>query len=131
MLNHRHDLHVRESTFGQLQMLLDEARKAIRLAEYSQAEALLNQSLSLSNRDAADYFNLIGACCEGQKQWRQAYRNYTKANAILKSYQPAKQNLQRLIQLRSGRRIDRPVQLGDEPADLWFAQVPVLTTDIV
>jgi tetratricopeptide (TPR) repeat protein len=126
MLNHRLDLNVRESSFGRLQMLLDEARKAIRLAEYANAEALLNQSLSLSNRDAADYFNLLGACCEGQKQWRQAYKNYTKANSILKSYQPAKMNLRRLIQLRSGGMIDRPVQLGDEPADLWFAQAPAL-----
>jgi hypothetical protein len=124
MLNERNDLIVRESSFRQLQSILEEARKAIRLAEYTQAQLLLDQSLKLSNRDAADYFNLIGACCEGRKQWRHARKSYLKSCSILNSYQPGKLNLQRLIQLRSGGIVERPIQLGDEPADLWFAHAP-------
>ncbi len=122
MLNDRLNSSVKESCFGQIHALLDQTRKAIRLADYSQAEQLLNQSLQMRDREAADYFNLLGALHEGQKKWRLAEKCYVGALEILKAYEPAKSNLQRLIQFRCKGSTDRCIQLGDEISTLWYAR---------
>jgi tetratricopeptide (TPR) repeat protein len=116
MLNSRLNSVVKESSFGEHQTLLDHARQAIRLADYEQAQVLLNRSLMLRDRQAAEYFNLLGVVYEGQKKWRLARKCFKKANAILSNYEPAKYNIR--------RRGVGAARLGDEDRNVWLAQLP-------
>jgi tetratricopeptide (TPR) repeat protein len=116
MLNSRLSSAVRESSFGELQLLFDRSRQAIRLADYHQAELLLNRAMELQDRQAAEYFNLLGVVYEGKKKWRLAKKCFKKANAILSSYEPAKYNIR--------RRGVGAAHLGDEDRNIWLAQLP-------
>jgi len=116
MLNNRIDAVVRESSFGELAGMLDRARKAIRLADYAQAELLLKEAQQRRDRDAAEYFNLLGALHEAKNKRRLARKCYAKANALLNNYEPARFNLK-----RGGVGSAR---LGDEIEGVWFAKLP-------
>ncbi len=116
MLNSRFDSIVRQVPFNELDGILDRARKAIRLADYPEAESLLKEAQQRRDRDAAEYFNLLGAVYEGQKKHRLAKKCYSKANALVSSYEPAKINL--------NRRGVGHAHLGDEIQSVWFARLP-------
>ncbi len=124
MLNNRIDSVVRQVSFGELDGILDRVRKAIRLADYPQAELLLRDAQRRKDRETAEYLNLQGVLHEGQRKWRQAAKCYRKALETMESYEPARSNLQRLIRLRHGGETSWAIQLGDEIKGVWFAQLP-------
>jgi DNA-binding NtrC family response regulator len=102
--------------------VLSRARKALRLAQYADAETLLMKAADLAQKDAP-YYNLLGVIYESQRQWRLAARFYNKAIAVNSRYEPAQRNLWRLQDLkRTGKTREAPV-LGDEP-DVMFAKLP-------
>jgi DNA-binding response OmpR family regulator len=102
--------------------VLDRVRKAMRLANYTDAETLLMKAADLAHKDAA-YFNLLGILYEAQREYRLARKFYGKAIATDKRYKPAQTNMRRIYELHTFGRSNEPATLGDEP-DLWYAKLP-------
>ena len=102
--------------------VLERARKALRLAMYTDAETLLMKAADLAHKDAS-YFNLLGVLYESRRQWRLARKFYNKAIAEDRRYEPAQQNLRRLSELERNGKSREPVTLGDE-LDIWLAKMP-------
>lgn len=107
---------------GGYEAVLDRARKALRLAKYTDAESLMMKAADLAHHDAA-YFNLLGVLYEAQRQWRLAKKFYGKAIAEDKSYEPAQKNMRRIYELERFGKSNEAVTLGDEP-DVWFVRMP-------
>ncbi|MGA3065951.1 MAG: response regulator [Tepidisphaeraceae bacterium] len=105
--------------------VLMRARKALRMAQYADAESLLMKAADLAHKDAP-YYNLLGVLYEAQRQWRLAARFYSKAIAVNSRYDPAQRNLWRLQELKRTGRSSEPAALGDEP-DILFAKLPEAT----
>jgi Flp pilus assembly protein TadD len=124
MLNNPIDSSVRETTFGDLDAALDQTRKALRLANFTEAEQLLERVRRQRDRESADYFNLLGALHEGRGKHRLARKCYGKANAFLKTFEPAQSNLQRLHQIGRDGTTERTLRLGDENDAVWYAKLP-------
>jgi hypothetical protein len=61
---------------------------------------------------------------ETQKKWRLARKCYGRAIDANGKYEPARANMRRLNDLQSEGRTSQAVVLGDEPLDVWFAQLP-------
>jgi DNA-binding response OmpR family regulator len=111
-----------DAVAGGYAAVLNRVRKSLRLANYTDAEALLMKAADLAHRDAA-YFNLLGVLYESQRKWNLAKKFYGKAIAFSKDYEPAQKNMRRIYELeRFGKSIES-VTLGDEP-DVWFARMP-------
>jgi DNA-binding response OmpR family regulator len=92
--------------------VLDQIRQALRSRRFKEAEALLTRAADFGSNDAV-YFNLLGACCEMQLQWRLARKYYGKAIATDKQYEPAQQNMRRYYELNEYGQSRIPVALGD------------------
>jgi DNA-binding response OmpR family regulator len=107
---------------GGYEAVLDRARKALRLAKYTDAESLMMKAADLADHDAA-YFNLLGVLYESQRQWRLAKKFYGKSIAQDKHYEPAQKNMRRIYELERFGKSTEAVTLGDEP-DVWFARMP-------
>ena len=103
--------------------VLNRARKALRLAEYADAETLLMKAADLAEKDAA-YFNLLGVLYEVRRQPRLARKFYGKAIAANGSYEPAQKNMRRLYELKTFGRTREPATLGDEPGENWYTRIP-------
>ncbi len=103
--------------------VLNRARKALRLAEYTDAETLLMKAADLSEKDAA-YFNLLGVLYEVRRQHRLARKFYGKAIAADHHYEPAQKNMRRLFELQTFGRSREPATLGDEPGEAWYCRIP-------
>jgi tetratricopeptide (TPR) repeat protein len=88
------------------------------------AESLLAVAAERREMETAAYFNLLGVLYESQHRWRLARRCYGKAVAANPKYEPAHVNDRRLGEMIRHGRTDRPVLLGDEPDDVWFARMP-------
>jgi DNA-binding response OmpR family regulator len=112
-----------DSVDGGYAAVLDRVRKALRLAKYADAEALLMKAADLGEKDSA-YFNLLGVLYESQRKWRLAKKFYGKAIAADGKYEPAQQNMRRIYELYQFGRSQNPVTLGDE-IDVWFAKLPL------
>jgi DNA-binding response OmpR family regulator len=110
---------------GGYEAVLMRARKALRMAQYADAESLLMKAADLAHKDAP-YYNLLGVLYESQRQWRLAARFYSKAIAVNSRYDPAQRNLWRLQELKRTGRSKEPAALGDEP-DILFAKLPEAT----
>jgi len=109
---------------GGYEQVLARIRRALRLAEFESAEALLTKAAESRMQHSADYFNLLGVLYEAQRKWRLARKCYGKAVAANGGYEPAQANLRRLYELHSFGRSTQAVVLGDEPDDAWFARMP-------
>jgi DNA-binding NtrC family response regulator len=109
---------------GGYELVLDRIRKLLRMADYETAMSLLMKAADQKEQQSAEYFNLLGVLYEAQKKWRLARKCYEKAIDADEHYQPAKSNMGRLQELRRYGRSSQPVILGDEAADVWFAQLP-------
>jgi DNA-binding response OmpR family regulator len=109
---------------GGYEKALGRVRKALRLADYDNAEALLTKAADRKNTSSAEYFNLLGVLYEAQGKWRLARKCYGKAIAADKRYEPAQANMRRLYELQSLGRSTQGVMLGDEADDLWYARLP-------
>lgn len=104
--------------------VLQRIRANLRLADYSNAEALLTKAAERQDQHAAEYFNLLGVLYEAQHKWRLARKCYGKALTADQYYEPAKANMRRLNELQSLGRSSQAIVLGDESDDLWFAKLP-------
>jgi DNA-binding response OmpR family regulator len=109
---------------GGYDVALNRIRKALRLADYGNAESLLMKVADRKNISTAEYFNLLGILYESQKKWRLARKCYSKAIAADGHYDPAQANMRRLYELQTFGRSTQGVVLGDEPDDVWFARLP-------
>ena len=109
---------------GGYEQVVDRIRKSLRMAEFSDAEALLMKAADRRDQHTAEYFNLLGVLYETQKKWRLARKCYGRAIDANGKYEPARANMRRLNDLQSEGRTTQPVMLGDEPLDVWFAQLP-------
>ncbi len=110
------------SALGRLRRRSHAGAKALRMAQYADAETLLMKAADLSHKDAP-YYNLLGVLYEAQRQWRLAARFYNKAIAVNSRYDPAQRNLWRLQELKRAGKTREPAVLGDEP-DVMFAKLP-------
>lgn len=104
--------------------ILQRIRKTLRLADYATAEALLMKAADRSNKQSAEYFNLLGVLYEAQHKWRLARKCYGKAIALDKRFEPAQANMRRLYELHTFGRSTQAVLLGDEADGLLFARLP-------
>jgi len=93
-------------------------RKALRLADFVNAESLLTNVADRPQQHTAEYFNLLGVLYESQHNWRLARKCYGKAMRADKRYEPAQANMRRLYELHTFGRSKQPVVLGDEPAEI-------------
>jgi DNA-binding response OmpR family regulator len=100
-------------------------RRALRLAEFENAELMLTKVADQPAMHSAEYFNLLGVLYEAQHKWRLARKCYGKAIRANKNYQPAQANMRRIYELHTFGRSTQPVVLGDEPeGDIWFVRMP-------
>jgi len=109
---------------GGYEEALTRIRRALRLADYSDAEVLLEMAAALKNKNVAEYFNLLGVLYEAHHKWRLARKCYGKATAADKRFEPALANMRRLYELRAYGRTHQAVMLGDESDDIWYARLP-------
>jgi DNA-binding response OmpR family regulator len=109
---------------GGYEEALDRVRKALRLADYESAEALLMKAADRDNVSNAEYFNLLGVLYEAQRKWRLARKCYGKAIAADNHYEPARSNIRRLDELQTYGRSTQAVVLGDEAEDVYYAHLP-------
>jgi len=112
-----------EALAGGYAGVLDRVRKALRMAEYTDAESLLMKAADLAERDAA-YFNLLGVLYEAQHKWAVASKFYDKALRADGKYEPAQANMRRLADLQRFGHSNLAVTLGDEMEEVWFARLP-------
>ena len=103
---------------------VDRVRKALRLADYSNAETLLEKAASQKNQHTAEYFNLLGVLYEAQLKWRLARKCYSKAISADKRFEPAQCNMRRLYELQTYGRSHQAILLGDEKDDVIYARMP-------
>jgi DNA-binding response OmpR family regulator len=104
--------------------VLDRIRKTLRMADYQNAEALLMKAADQKDNQSAAYFNLLGVLYEAQHRWRLARKCYGKALDADSSYEPAKANLRRLVELQSLGNSAQAILLGDESDSVWMARIP-------
>jgi len=109
---------------GGYEEALTRIRRALRLADYSDAEVLLEKAAARKNKHAAEYFNLLGVLYEAHHKWRLARKCYGKATAADKRFEPALANMRRLYELQAYGRTHQAVMLGDESDDMWYARLP-------
>ncbi|HEY1628259.1 MAG TPA: response regulator [Tepidisphaeraceae bacterium] len=102
--------------------VLDRIRKALRLADFPNAEAILMKVAEGRQQHSAEYFNLLGVLYEAQGKWRLARKCYGKAMRADKRYQPAQVNMRRIYELQTFGRSEHAVSLGDEVADISRAR---------
>jgi CheY-like chemotaxis protein len=109
---------------GGYEEALQRIRKALRLADYSNAEALLEKAAERKNQNTAEYFNLLGVLYEAHHKWRLARKCYGKAISADKRFEPAQANIRRLYELNTYGRTHQAVMLGDESGEVWYARLP-------
>jgi CheY-like chemotaxis protein len=110
---------------GGYDKVINRIRRALRLADFDNAESLLAEAAHRKDRHTADYFNLLGIVYEAQGKWRMARKCYGKAMGAKKGYQPAQTNMRRLYELQTFGRTTHGVALGDEdPEDIWDVHMP-------
>jgi DNA-binding response OmpR family regulator len=92
-------------------------RRALRVADFTNAEALLTKIVDGPAKRTAEYFNLLGILYEAQAKWRLARKCYGKAIKADKTYEPAQANMRRFYELHTFGHSKQPVVLGDEKYD--------------
>jgi DNA-binding response OmpR family regulator len=109
---------------GPYEQAVGRIRTALRLADYTRAESLLEKAAERRNQYSAEYFNLLGVLYEAQHKWRLARRFYAKAISVDQLSKPAPANLRRLHELRAHGMSPHAVKLGDESDDILYARLP-------
>jgi DNA-binding response OmpR family regulator len=109
---------------GGYEEAVDRIRKALRLADYNNAESLLEKVAEKKNKHVAEYFNLLGVLYEAHHKWRLARKCYAKALAADRGFEPAQANMRRLFELQTYGRSTQAIMLGDEAHDIWYARLP-------
>jgi DNA-binding response OmpR family regulator len=109
---------------GEYDEIVNRIRRSLRLADFTSAETLLSEVAERRDQHTAEYFNLLGVLYEAQHKWRLARKCYGKAVVADAQYQPAKINLRRIYEMNAFGRTTQAITLGDEPDDVWFAQLP-------
>ena len=91
------------------------ACRALRLAEWGEAEALLMRAAPLAGEDPG-FWNLVGVCWELRGDPAAARRFYGRAIRADSGHAPAQANMRRLFELHRFGRTREAVALGDERA---------------
>ncbi len=112
---------------GGYEQVLGRVRRALRLMDLVDAGELLATAAERRDQQSAAYFNLLGVLYESQHSWRLARKCYGKAIDADEHYDPARTNFRRLNEMQRNGHTDLRVSLGDEPDDVWFAQMPSRT----
>ena len=93
-------------------VIILDAAVALRGGHCHQAADILAPFRGVLGSDPA-YLNLMGIVCELQHELKYASRFYGLAMCVDPTYQPARQNMQRLYELSTFGRTYRAVSLGD------------------
>jgi DNA-binding response OmpR family regulator len=110
---------------GGYEQAVNRIRRALRLADFNNAELLLTKVADQPAKHSAEYFNLLGVLYEARRKWRLARKCYGKAMRVNKRYEPAQANMRRIYELHTFGRSTQAVMLGDEPeGDIWFVRMP-------
>jgi CheY-like chemotaxis protein len=109
---------------GGYDTVLERVRKALRLMNLADAEALLMAAAERRDQQSAAYFNLLGILYESQHRWRLARKCFGKALDADERYEPARTNFRRLDEMHRYGKTERRVILGDEPEQLLIAELP-------
>jgi len=118
------EIHSHDEVDSGYEGILDRVRKALRMAEYSDAQSLLLRAADLAQKDPA-YYNLMGIIYESRRRYRLARKFYSRALSVKEDYEPARANLQRLAELQSSGHASTPILLGDSlENDVWMARLP-------
>ena len=67
---------------------INRVRRALRLADFANAESLLMKVVDSPAKRTAEYFNLLGVLYEAQGKWRLARKCYGKAMSRTKNTSP-------------------------------------------
>jgi DNA-binding response OmpR family regulator len=113
---------------GGYERVLDRARKLLRMADVTHAEALLVRAAEQNAKSSADYFNLLGVIYEAQQKWRLARKCYGKAMRADGKYLPAKLNMKRIYELYTFGRSKQEVVLEEDPVEREHAELSQLGT---
>jgi DNA-binding response OmpR family regulator len=98
---------------GGYERVLDRIRHALHAADFESAQALLDTAASCRNKQAAEYFNLLGVLYEAQRKWRLARKCYGRAISTEGHYEPAQANMRRLYELHTFGKSSEPVALDE------------------
>jgi len=110
---------------GTYEEAVSRIRRALRLADFENAESMLAKVADRPAKHSAEYYNLVGVLYEAQHKWRLARKCYGKAMRADKKFKPAETNLRRLYELHTFGRTTHPIQLGDEaPDDIFYVRLP-------
>lgn len=90
-----------------------QACRAMRSAEWPEAEALLMHAAPLAGEDPA-YWNLVGILWEVRGDTRAARRFYGRSIRADSRFAPAQQNMRRLFELDRFGHTRQVVALGDQ-----------------
>lgn len=98
---------------GGYEMVLKSIREALNRSDVDNAAALLEAAAACRNRQAAEYFNLLGVLYEIQRKWRLARKCYGRAISTDSKHEPAQANMRRLYELHTYGKSDQPVVLDE------------------
>ena len=98
---------------GGYDLVLDQIRRALHAADFTQAESLLETAAQRRNQQAAEYFNLLGILYEAQRKWRLARKCYGRAISTDGKYSPSQMNMRRLYELHTFGKSSQPVILDE------------------
>ncbi len=90
---------------------LHSAKRLINLRDFRSAREHVATALEM-RRDSPDAFNLAGVLFELLGDFERARRCYSRAVALEKNHEPARQNLRRIEQLARSGASHEPIDLG-------------------
>jgi two-component system, response regulator, stage 0 sporulation protein F len=93
--------------------VLEYIRHALQREDLASAEALLEVAAERRNKQAAEYFNLLGVLYEAQRKWRLARKCYGRAISSDGKHEPSQANMRRLYELHTFGKSAQPVMLGE------------------
>ena len=98
---------------GGYEEVLGYIRRALKQEDLSSAQALLEVAADRRNKQAAEYFNLLGVLYETQRKWRLARKCYGRAISSNGKHEPSQANMRRLYELYTYGKSSQPVVLTE------------------
>jgi CheY-like chemotaxis protein len=98
---------------GGYEQVLKQIRAALNRADVDGAAALLDVAAATRNKQAAEYFNLLGVLYEAQRKWRLARKCYGRAISSDANNQAAQTNMRRLYELHTYGKSSEPIMLDN------------------
>jgi DNA-binding NtrC family response regulator len=104
------------NTAGGYEEVLGYIRHALKREDLASAESLLEVAAERRNKQAAEYFNLLGVLYEVQRKWRLARKCYGRAISSDGQFEPSQANMRRLYELHTYGKSSLPILLSDGTA---------------